>query len=281
MENEHHKEHGGHCGHNHKHHMFAHMHHKRMRGSLLVATALLSLFLLSLIVTEVRGWQYVGSGIQPTNTISVQGEGEVFAVPDMGTFSFSVIKEGASVEVVQAEAAEIANQAIAYLKENGVEEKDIKTTGYNVYPRYEQERIVCITFPCPTGERKLVGFEIRQSTQVKVRDTQMAGELLSGVGAFGVQNITGLSFTIDDEDELNRQARQMAVADAKEKAEALAEDLGVTLVRVISFNEFGTPSYAMFESKAFGVGGDASGVPDISVGENRITSNVNITYEIR
>ena len=263
-------------------HKCANFHHKKMRGPLLVATALLSLFLLSLIVTEVQGWRYIGSGIQPTNTVSVQGEGEVFAVPDTGVFSFSVIKEGATAEEVQQSAAEVSNKVIDYLKDNGVDEKDIKTVGYNVYPRYEWEKIVCITFPCPQGERKLVGFEIRQSTQVKVRDTQMAGELLSGVGQFGVENISGLSFTIDDEDELKREARQLAVTDAKEKAEALADDLEVRLVRIINFNEYSVPAYARFESQEFGVGGDASGfIPEIPVGENRITSQVNITYEIR
>ncbi|MFC1732258.1 SIMPL domain-containing protein [candidate division KSB1 bacterium] len=257
------------------------IHHKKMRGPLLIVMTLLSLFLLSLVVTEVRGWQYIGSGIQPTNTISVQGEGEVFAVPDTGTFSFSVIKEGETAEVVQADAAEVSNQVIAYLKDNGVEEKDIKTTGYNVYPRYEWEKIVCVTYPCPQGERELVGFEINQSVQVKVRDTSRAGELLSGVGGFGVENISGLSFTIDDEDELNREARQMAVADAKEKAEALADDLNVRIVRVVNFNEYSSPRFAMFESKAMGMGGDMASIPEIPMGENRITSQVNITYEIR
>lgn len=264
------------CGHS-----SARWHHKKMRGPILVAITLLSFYLLALTVTEVRQWRYVGSGIQPTNTISVQGEGEVFAVPDTAMFSFSVIKEGETAEVVQQSATEVANGVIAYLKDNGVEEKDIKTTGYNVYPRYEWEKIVCVTYPCPQGERKLVGFEINQSIQVKVRDTKRAGEFLSGVGEFGVSNISGLSFTIDDEDDLKREARQAAVADAKEKAEALTSDLGVRLIRVVSFNEYNVPYYAARAESFYGVGGDASSVPEIPVGENRITSTVNITYEIR
>lgn len=248
-----------------------------------VVLTFLSIFLIALTVTEVRGWRYVGTGIVPTNTISVQGEGEVFAVPDTAQFSFSVIKEGESAEAVQEEAARISNEAIAYLKENGVEDRDIKIIGYNVYPRYEWREIQCITYPCPSGERELVGFEINQSIQVKVRDTEKAGELLAGVGDFGVEQISGLQFTIEDEDELQREARQEAVADAKEKAEALADDLGVRLVRIVNFNEYGSPTaYPRVES-AYGLGGSADSkvTPDIPVGENRITSSVNITYEIR
>lgn len=263
--------------------MFEHLHHKKMRGAVVVTLALLSLFLVAKIITEVREWSYIGSGIAPTNVVTVQGTGEVFAVPDTATFSFSVIEEGDTAEAVQEKAAEVANNAIGYLKENGVEEKDIKTIGYNVYPRYEQEYIVCITYPCPQGERKLVGFEINQSIEIKVRDTKKAGELLTGVGEFGVEQISGLSFTIDDEDELKREARQKAVTDAQEKAKSLASDLGVHLVRVVNFNEYEVPFYARYEigTAGAGYGGDGKVVPEIPTGENRIMSQVNITYEIR
>ena len=93
------------------------IHHKKMHGPLLVVVTLLSVYLLTLAVSEVREWRYIGSGITPTNTISVEGEGEVFAVPDTGVFSFSVIKEGKTADVVQENAAKVANKAIAYLKE--------------------------------------------------------------------------------------------------------------------------------------------------------------------
>jgi hypothetical protein len=264
-------------------HMSAHLHNNKIQGVVVVTLALLSLFLVSLIITEVREWRYLGSGLMPANTINVQGEGEVFAVPDTASFSFSVIKEGANVEEVQESAAKVSNEVIEYLKENGIEEKDIKTVGYNVYPMYEWEQIVCVAYPCPQGERKLVGFEINQSFTVKVRDTKKAGELLSGVGGFGVENISGVSFTIDDEDALNREVRQLAVKDAKEKAQALADDLGVRLVRVVNFNEYNVPYYARYDSKSsvMGMGGEGAVLPELPVGENQIISQVNITYEIR
>lgn len=278
MDNE--MNHGGCCagGCSHKHLCKG----RKVHTALAVTLTLLSIFLVAKMVSEVKGWQYVGVGVMPTNTVSVQGEGEVFAVPDTALFSFSVIKEAKTAAMAQEDGAQVTNQALAYLKENGIEDRDIKVVGYNVYPRYEWEQRVCIAYPCPQGDRKLVGFEINQSIQVKVRDTEKAGELLSGIGNFGVEQISGLQFTIDDEDALKREARQKAVADAKEKAEALAKDLDVDLVRIVSFNEYGgTPYFAKAESM-YGVGGAADAViPEIPTGENRITSQVNITYEIR
>jgi uncharacterized protein YggE len=258
------------------------MHTGRTGKALLVVFIFLSIFIVAKTVTEIREWRYIGSGVVPTNTITVQGEGEVFAIPDTAVFSFSVIKRGATAQEAQDLATETANAAIDYLKKEGIDEKDIKTTNYSVYPRYEHQPIYCITFPCPQGESRLVGFETNQSVSVKVRDTEKAGRLLSGIGELGVEQISGLSFTIDDEEALQREVRQKAVADAREKAEALADDLGVKLVRIVNFNEYGYPIYARNETMALGVGGDTKAVPPtIEPGENRITSQVNITYEIR
>lgn len=261
----------------------SHFHSKEMHSAAALALLILSLFLVAKVVTEVREWKYVGTGIAPMNTISVQGEGEVFAIADVATFNFSVIEVGDNAKDAQDKGAVIGNEAITYLRDNGVEEKDIKTTGYNVYPKYEYNEIACFSFPCPPRERELIGYEVNQSVAVKVRDTEKAGELLSGVGGIGVENISGLTFTIDDETALKREARQMAVKDAREKAEDLADDLDVKLVRVVNFNEFGSPRFAMFESKSFdiGMGGDSSVTPEIPLGENEITSQVSITYEIR
>jgi hypothetical protein len=257
-------------------------HNSRVSKALFVVFVLLSVFLVAKTITELRNWQYIGLGVIPTNTISVQGEGEVFAIPDVATFSFSVIKEAGTAQEAQDMAATVANNATDYLKGQGIEDKDIKTTNYSVYPRYEYPQIYCITYPCPQGERKLVGFEITQTMTVKVRDTKKAGELLSGIGELGIDQISGLSFTIDDEDAVQREARQKAVTDAREKAKALADDLGVRLVRVVNFNEYNSPIYYGYaEAAGFGMGGDTKAVPSIEPGENRITSQVNITYEIR
>jgi len=252
--------------------------------ALLAVLILLALFLASKIVTEVQEWRYIGSGQNASNTISVQGEGEVFAIPDIATFTFSVIKEGTTATEAQDAATAVANEAIEYLKGQGVEEKDIQTTNYSVYPRYEYPQIQCVTYPCPQGERRLVGFEINQGMSVKVRNTAKAGELLSGIGNLGVEQISGVLFTTDDKDALVREARQKAIQDAREKAARLADDLDVRLVRIVNFNESGAPIYysrETLDAAVGGMGGDGKSTPNIPVGENRITSQVHIIYEIQ
>jgi len=245
----------------------------------------LALFLAVITISEFKGLRFVGGGVPVTNTVTVLGEGEVFAVPDLATFTFSVIEERDSAPEAQEIAAEKVNKIIALLKESGVDEKDIKTVNYNLFPRYEFRRAGGNSQFFPgTGTRELIGFEVSQTIQVKVRDTGDAGTLLSNVGTLGASNVSGLTFTVDDEGALKREARKMAIDDAEEKAKQLANDLSVRLVRVVSFSESGGQPYFARSSfdQAFtleAVGGAVS--PEIPVGENKISSNVSITYEIR
>jgi uncharacterized protein YggE len=261
---------------------------RRLRGSAALVLTLLALFLVVEVVKGVKEFKYIGGGVPVTNVVTITGEGEVFAVPDIATFSFSVIEEAATVGAAQEVATEKINAILSYLKDAGIEDKDIKTLGYNVYPKYSYDTVTCFSYPCPPmRDPEISGYEVSQTIEIKVRDTEQAGGLLSNIGERGASNLSGVNFTIDDEDALKSEAREQAIANAKEKAEELASDLGVRLVRVVSFYEeenypYG-PIYYGYD-KAMGMGGVAESMsvaPALPAGENKIISRVNITYEIR
>lgn len=215
-------------------------------------------------------------------TISVAGEGEVVGVPDIGTFSFSVTEAGVDAAAAQAASGSKINDILAALKEQGIEERDIKTEYYSLYPKYKYETGVC--FPgsyCP-GEQVQDGFEVNQTIVVKVRDLTKAGDLLALAGDKGATNISGLSFTIDEPEVLKAEARTLAIEDAKAKAEVLADELDVRLVKMVGYYEddYMTPYY--------GKGGDmvmseqaAYSAPSVPTGENTTTSRVTITYQVK
>ena len=226
--------------------------------------------------------RYIGAGVQPTNVISVSGYGEAFGAADIATFSFSVVSEKSTVAAAQTDATNKINAITKYIKDAGVAEKDIQTTDYSVYPQYEYNQIVCVSYPCPSGRQVLKGYQVRQTTTIKVRDLAKAGELLTGVGGKGATEMSGLNFTFDDPNKLQNDARGKAISDAKTKADQLAKQLGVSLVRVVSFNENGGGYPGPMYTKAVGMGGDvAQSAPEISVGQNKVSSNVSVTYEIR
>ena len=251
------------------------------------ALGMLAAFLLVMTIAEIKEFRFIGAGVPATNSISVSGMGEEFAVPDTGEFTVTIREEAETVAVAQEEATKKTNAIIDYLKSAAVEEKDIKTISYNVNPKYEYSNGVCTASYCPPGKQELVGFEVYQTLSVKVRDTKKAGDLLSGVGSKGASEVSGLQFTIDDEEKIKADARAKAIADAEAKAEQLADQLGVKLVRIVGFYE-DSGGYPMPYYARGGVAMDMASsesvklsAPELPVGENKIVSNVNITYEIR
>ncbi|MEK7579220.1 MAG: SIMPL domain-containing protein [Patescibacteria group bacterium] len=264
-----------------------------------------AIYLALLAISTIKEYRYIGGNYPSANVITVSGEGEVFAVPDIAEFSFSVVSEATTVKEAQDEAATKMNAIIAFLKESDIEEKDIRTTSYSANPRYEYDNnprplpaydasaggsagvampdSISYSYPYP-GNQVLVGYEVRQSISVKVRAADEAGEILDGVGALGATDMYGPTFTIDDESKLQGEAREKAIEDARQKAKELADDLDVRLVRIVSFSENagGWYPYARVEMSAQAYDkAESAPVPELPLGENTITSMVTITYEIR
>ena len=257
----------------------------RPRTAATFALTMLGVFLLVLTISSLKEYRFIGSGVNASNVISVDGDGEVFAVPDIATFSVTVQETAKDVKTAQDQATKKNNDIVSYLKSGGVDEKDIQTTDYSVNPQYDYRQGACPQYGyCPPGKQTLTGYQVSQTQTVKVRDTTKAGDLLAGVGSRGASSVSGLSFTIEDETILQAQARDKAIAKAKTKAEALARSLGVEIVRVVGFSENG--GGPIYYAKGMGASmamdsTPAPRAPEVSVGQNKITSNVSITYEIR
>ena len=223
-------------------------------------------------------------GINPSyNSISVSGQGEVVAIPDVATFSFNVSADASSVASAQSQVTEKMDAILAELEELGIAENDIKTTDYSVYPKYTYEAAVCLPTYCPPGRQIQNGYTANHGVSVKVRDTEQAGTALSVAGDNGATGLSNISFTIDKPEEILDEARALAIADAKARAEVLADELGVRLVRVVSFYEDGPspmPQYYAMEGRG-SADNAVSSVPALPVGENKTAVSVTVVYEIR
>lgn len=226
-----------------------------------------------------RLWQ---AGPPATNVISVSGTGKSAAIPDIATISFTVIGEGKNASQAQDEATKKNNVALALLKEKGIAEKDFKTTSYSVNPKYSYPQ-PCYNQPCVYNEQRIIGYQVTQTTEVKIRDTAKVGDLLSALGDAGISQLYGPNFTVENEDAVRAAARKEAIDEARAKAKVLARDLGVSLVRVVNFNEnsggYPTPFYG--RADVFIATESSKAAPEVAPGENEIVSNVTITYEIR
>jgi len=231
----------------------------------------------------------------PRNTISVSGEAEVLAKPDIAVINFTIQERGKEVKDVEREVTEKVSVITNGLENIGIDEKDIKTTSFSVTPEYEYVKLLGNTpqvsveglayIPPQRENRVQTGFIVSQNITVKVRDIDDTGSVLSLINEQNAQHVNGPNFTIDDEDALQEEARSMAIKDARQKAEQIAKDLGTRLGKVVSFNEGGFYPYfetAVMNARIAEADSDKDvASPILPTGENIIYSNVTVVYELK
>ena len=183
-----------------------------------------------------------------------------------------VITEGRTVEQIQTSNTQKMNAIIAAVKELGIASDDIQTNQYSLNPKYNWNE----------GRQTLDGYTISQNVAVKVRDMGKVGELIGRAGELGANQVGGMQFVIDDPKVLETQARDLAIDEAREKAQVLAEKLGLTLVRAISFNESTVPvsgprPYLAMEKADMAM----APAPTIEPGSQDVVSYVSVTFEVR
>jgi len=259
---------------------------KNLYRASLVFIGILSLFFVVKLLAEFRSYGMMGSS--GANTITLSGHGEVTAVPDIANIYFTIRKDGKTAKEAQDAVALVEKASLDFLKNNSVAEKDIKTSNASFNPKYkyayETELMMpCNEYGCPPrpGENVISGYGAYESITVKVRNTDDVGKIMQGLGGLGVSDLNGPNFAIDNEDALQAEARKKAIEDARTKAESLAKDLGVRLGRISNFSENG--NYPIMYGKAMmdSVVSSAPAPAVIPKGENTISSDVTITYEIR
>ena len=209
-----------------------------------------------------------GSGIWVT------GEGRVTVVPDIAHLSLGVEAEAATVEEAMGEAAVAMDRVIATLRANGVDESDIKTQWFNIYP---------VRRWTDNGQEILLGYRVTNAVTVKIRDIEATGGIIDAVAKAGGDHIRiqGVSFTVDDPSQYYAEARAEAVADATAKAEQLADLAGIQLGNPFYISEGGgfVPIYRDYGLMA-AEGGSVPTTP-ISPGETEITLTVQMAFTIQ
>lgn len=243
-----------------------------------VFSVLLSLLLLTLIICLIfwarnlnKQNYYIGKSTEIQRTISISGEGRVSVIPDIAYISLGLTVERAKVADAQSENSKIMNSLIEKLKALSIDKKDIKTTNYSIYPNYDY----------PNGKQVLRSYTVNQEVQVKLRQTDKVEEVLQIAGDLNLNQIGGLAFDVDEPEQYRQEARKKALENAKEKADALAQIMGVKLGKVVSFSEgesyLPVPYYDARAEYGYGGGG---ATPTVEAGSQDISITATIVYEL-
>lgn len=212
--------------------------------------------------------------------LSVSGEGEVRAVPDQAQLSAGVVTQAKTAAAALAANSTAMNEVFKSLRRAGIPEKSITTSNFSISPQYPPYRQ-----DAPNEDRtQIIGYEVSNQVAVILDDVSKVGTTLDALVASGANQAGGVSFAIRDPKPLMTQARIDAVKDATAKAQTLAKAAGVTLGPIVSINEGGSyapqPMYQKLAVTAF-TRADAAPPPPVAAGEQSITANVSIVWEIQ
>ena len=255
-----------------------------MVGGLLAALFLVACGSDSSASTDTEGSSSSPSGVSPAALlqtsdgsgsagISVSGEGRVSVTPDMALLNIGVSAKESTVAAANSAAQAAMDRLLSSLRGDGVAEEDIQTSQFSINPEYDYQ----------FNEQRLTGYRVTHMLQVKVRDIDRTGEVVDGgVEAAGdVVQVNSISLTVDDTSAMGNQARELAMADAKAKAQELARLADVELGKPISINESSyTPSPSVPYPAAMGYESASMDRTTISTGEMEVVVSVQITYGI-
>jgi len=221
-----------------------------------------------------------GQGIIPVSVqqntgVWVTGQGEAMAVPDIATLSLGIETRGDTVAEAQAQAIEAMDKVMETLKDNGIEEKDIQTQRFSIYPitRWLERE----------DKEEIIGYRVTNMVTAKIRKVEKAGVVIDAVAKAGgdYTRIQNISFAVDDTEPYYEEARAKAMEDAKNKAEQLADLAGVRLGKPTYVSEGAV--YSPLTTRVSYEGGMAvPAAPEtpISPGELKLTINVQVAYAI-
>jgi len=204
--------------------------------------------------------------------IWVTGQGKVSAVPDIVTLRLGIQAQEASVAEAQTQAAEAMDRVMAALIDNGVAEKDIQTQYFSIRQVTKWDRV--------KEEETVVGYRVTNMVTAKIREIDKAGSIIDAVAEAGgdFTRIDSIGFSLDDPSVYYEEAREKAMADAKAKAEQLAELAGVTLGKPTYISE-GIQVPPIYPRVVMEMAIPAPAPPtQISPGETEISLTVQVAY---
>ncbi len=214
------------------------------------------------------------SGGGPAQGIVVSGEGKATGKPDIAQIMLGVSKLSDTVEQARNDAASSLDAMIKSATANGVAKDDIQTQQFNISPEYDYNN----------GRQALKGFRVTNVVSIKLRDINKTSKVVDDAVSAGGDNaqVQGISFTIAKPEDLQRKARENAVADAKTKAQTLAGATGVSVGDPIAISETNAPGPILYNKGALAdnVQAAAPSTP-IEPGTLDVTVSVNVTWSIK
>jgi uncharacterized protein YggE len=226
---------------------------------------------------------YIGNNLDnrssgTEHSISVMGEGKTNMAPDSMVISLAITELAATTQEAQAQSNAKVNQVKDILKQYNIPAKDIKTENVSVYEEFDWTE----------GGRRPLGYRSSQTLTITITDgdyTTIGGQIIDDVAKIGGVQVNNTYFALKDKNQAMAAAREEAFADAKAKAEQLANAAGLRVRKAISINDssidyYPGPIYPMYGKAEMAMDGMGGGA-DISAGEMEVRVQIHVVFEMK
>lgn len=240
-----------------------------MEGLKKLLGLLLAVFIVLLGLNQIKQYR------TPGQVLNVSATGKATAVPDLATVTFGVSSQGATPDEVRISSTQKMNAATAYLKQTGIDDKDIQTTTLNISPRYQYQ----------AGKNAIVGYQADQAVTVIFRKVNVSKAqletCLSNATQYGVNNIQGVRFSFSDDESLKNLATKDAIQKAKQNAALLTSEAGLRLGRLINIIQ--NAGDIQVTPMAYNMAAKMASAPvnNVELGSQEVVSNVTLVYALR
>ncbi|MHB1018238.1 MAG: SIMPL domain-containing protein [Coriobacteriia bacterium] len=208
-------------------------------------------------------------GAAALHTVTAAGEGKAVSAPDMAEMHFGTTVVAPDAKTALGQANDTAKKITDAVKSAGVAAEDIQTANVSVWPEQNYE-----------GDKAtIVGYRASIQVRVKIRDIEEIGTVIGAASEAGANEIGGPNFMLDDDDAVSAEAIELAIADARARAEVMAKSAGKSLGEIISVSETGasTPIYYGARTEAL----DAGAAVAIEPGQLDVMANVTVVFELK
>ncbi len=202
------------------------------------------------------------------STLTATGEGQSLMRPDIAVVTLGVVTRADVPTAALAANNAGMNEVIAAIARAGVPDDDVATSGFSIMPVYAQQQ------PGDDGPAQVTGYEVSNVVTVRVRNFDQSGDLLDKVVTAGANRVDGITFDIADPQAAQDDAMRQAIADARRKAELMAEAAGVRLGRLlrVEASSNGPAPVAAYRRLA--------AAPPIMGGQQTIAASATLVWEI-
>ena len=206
-------------------------------------------------------------GAAPLYTVTAGGTGRTVAAPDMAEMYFGATVQSEDAKTALAQANDIAEEITAAVKQAGVATEDIQTANVSVYPEQSSE-----------GERVVItGYRANIQVRAKVREIDAIGDVIGAASDAGANEIGGPTFTLSDDSDIRNEAIELAIADARKRAEVMAKAADKNLGEIISVSEAGVSAPVYFGAERAALDSAVA----IEPGQLDISANVTVVFELK